>query len=200
MKKIGPELDLLTHRLTECPAEFYQHPIESGTQKLAANNPLPIDVRAIVCDHLRDLGVPLENIRAMGVAVAQAGLPHQRLIAVTVWLLREPWFMARPELAGRIGQLLADRLRELASTVRPELTVTDSDRREELARLCLRELGFRPAGETEEQARDRLNTLDSVERVHVVSETRAAESRARKIREAMARKRAQEAAARYAPE
>ena len=89
---------------------------------------------------------------------------------------------------------------ELARTIDPASTVTDPDRREELTRFCLRELGLRPAGETIEQARDRLNTLDSVERVRIVSATRDAESRARAIRQAMATKRAQEAAARYSPE
>ena len=78
--------------------------------------------------------------------------------------------------------------------------MTDGDRREELVRLCLSELGIRPAGETVDEATDRLNTLDSVERVNVVRKTRKAEARARKIREEMARKRAEEAAARYSPE
>jgi hypothetical protein len=45
-----------------------------------------------------------------------------------------------------------------------------------------------------------LNTLDSVERKRVVEKTREAEARARQIREAMARRAAQEAAARYSPE
>jgi hypothetical protein len=78
--------------------------------------------------------------------------------------------------------------------------VGDPDRREELVRVCLAELGLRPRGETVAQAMDRLNTLDSVERKRVVDQTREAEARARQIREAMARRAAQEAAARYSPE
>jgi hypothetical protein len=50
------------------------------------------------------------------------------------------------------------------------------------------------------QAADRLNALDSLERDRVIRETRAAEERAQKVREAMAKKKAEEAAARYSPE
>jgi hypothetical protein len=78
--------------------------------------------------------------------------------------------------------------------------INDPDRREELVRLCLKGLGLIPQGESAAQAADRLTTLDSVERDRVIRETRQAEARAREIREAMARKRAEEAAARYSPE
>jgi hypothetical protein len=64
----------------------------------------------------------------------------------------------------------------------------------------LRALDLRPAGESVVQAQDRLTTLDSVERVRVIKEARAAEERARKIREEMARKAAEEAAAAYGRE
>ena len=75
----------------------------------------------------------------------------------------------------------------------PEAFVTDPDRREELARLCLKALGLRPAGETIAQAEDRLATLNSVERESVRKATAAAEQRAQAIREAMARKAEDEA-------
>ncbi len=44
---------------------------------------------------------------------------------------------------------------------------------------------------------DRLNTLDSVERKRILEATLAAEKRAREVREAMARAKAQESASRY---
>ena len=50
------------------------------------------------------------------------------------------------------------------------------------------------------QATDRLTTLDSIERNRVMRKTRSAEARARRIREEMVKKSAQEAAARYSPE
>lgn len=203
MEKIGPELDDLTHWLTECPSDFYQLPIDSDSAASATKpgtNVISINVAAIASDHLRDHNMPLVELRKVGATIARMSVSQQRLIAIAVWLLRAPWLMKQTQLAAKIGTLLTEGLAELSRTINPASTVTDPDRREELARLCLKQLGYRPAGETIEQARDRLNTLDSVERVRVVSQTREAESRARAIRQAMATKRAQEAAARYSPE
>ncbi|MEO8496703.1 MAG: hypothetical protein ABI614_16665 [Planctomycetota bacterium] len=203
MDKVGPHLDELTHWLTECPAEFYQLPIDSDLSGRAARHEadeIPINVAAIASDHLRDLEMPLSEIQRAGAIISRMAEPEQRLVAIAVWLLREPWLIKQTQLVVPIGKLLTKGLAELARTIKPESVVTDADRREELVRLCLAELGYRPAGETVEQARDRLTTLDSVERVRIVSQTRDAESRARAIRQAMAQKRAQEAAARYSPE
>ncbi len=77
---------------------------------------------------------------------------------------------------------------------------SDPDRREELSRLCLRALNLRPAGETAAQAQDRLTTLNTVERQHVIAAARAAEERARQIREAMAKQAAEEAADKWSRE
>jgi hypothetical protein len=85
----------------------------------------------------------------------------------------------------------------LAGLVRPDKFVSDPDRREELVRFCLAQLELRPLGETQSQAADRLTTLDSAERHRVLRATAAAERRAREVREAMARKQAQESASRY---
>ena len=86
------------------------------------------------------------------------------------------------------SMLGSERLRQLARLVKAELFVSDPDRREELARFVLASLDLRPAGETVEQASDRLTTLDSVERDRVLRRTAAAEKRAREVRQAMARK------------
>ncbi|MBP7601669.1 MAG: hypothetical protein KA750_09995, partial [Thermoflexales bacterium] len=58
-------------------------------------------------------------------------------------------------------------------------------------------LALRPAGESVAQAQDRLATLNTAERQRVIQAARAAEERARAVREAMARKAAEEAAAKY---
>jgi hypothetical protein len=96
--------------------------------------------------------------------------------------------------------LLTKGLKDVAALVDSQKFVSDPDRREELARLCLKGLGLRPAGESLAQAQDRLTTLDSAERVRVVKAAREAEERARLIREEMARKAAEEAAANYGRE
>ena len=97
-------------------------------------------------------------------------------------------------------QFLSNDLHRLAGLVRAELLVQDPDRREELARLLIRAAGAVPAGETPEQAADRLSTLDSATRARVEAEARAAEERARDVRAALERKRAEEAAARASRE
>ena len=103
------------------------------------------------------------------------------------WLLHDPWFQSRREFASSALSLLSDGLTELARATPSPKFVSDADRREELARVCLRELGLRPAGETIPQAQDRLGTLNAAERQRVVRASRQAEERAQKIREAMQR-------------
>jgi len=58
----------------------------------------------------------------------------------------------------------------------------------------------RPAGETAAQAQDRLAAVSSGERLRVIEAARLAEERAREIREALARKAAQEAADKWTRE
>lgn len=195
MKNVGPELTALMHWLAECPADCYEIPLGPPTHK----QPVALDITAIVSDHLRDLGIDLELVESYIAAIGELSANEQRLVVICSWLLREPWLMKNGD-AVKIARLLSTGLAELASAVSPTKTVSDPDRREELVRICLRELGYRPEGETQQQSTDRLNTLDSAERIRVIRKTRAAESRARKIREAMAKKAAEEAAARYSPE
>lgn len=187
MSQSGPQLDRLLHRLADCPPDFLL-PLET------------LNVTALACDHFRALGIeiPTPDQRRQ-----LAALPNesQRLIPIVLWLLRDEWFLARPVLAERTWQfLLSQTLSHLTELVAATAVVNDPDRREELVRLCLKGLQLLPEGESPAQAADRLTTLDSVERERVIRKTRDAEARAREIREAMARKRAREAAARYSPE
>lgn len=193
MNAEGPQLDLLLHRLADCPPEFQAEPHrgQSGT----------IDVAAVVCDHFREMNAFDESAEENTKTLRGFGKTRQQLIAITTWLLHEGWFLKRPELASDMWSLLlGDKLGELSRMLRPEMTVTDPDRREELVRVSLNALGLRPQGESVAQATDRLTTLDSVERERVVRKTRAAEARAREIREQMAAQAAEEAAARYSRE
>ena len=193
MNAEGPQLDLLLHRLADCPPEFQAEPHrgQSGT----------IAVAAVVCDHFREMDAYDESAEENTKTLRGFGKTRQQLIAITTWLLHEGWFLERPELASDMWSLLlGEKLGELSRMLRPEMTVTDPDRREELVRVSLNALGLRPQGESVAQATDRLTTLDSVERERVVRKTRAAEARAREIREQMAAQAAEEAAARYSRE
>jgi hypothetical protein len=197
MSDEGPPLEALTHRMAECPADFLRAP-GTGVEE--------IDIPALVADLLRDLGmrIPPAQLASKFAASKGRAVPKAnnrlRLIAVGVWLLSDEWFLALPVPAASVWQLLSVALDPMAEALDASLAVSDPDRREELVRFCLWSLDLRPAGETREQAQDRLTSLDSVERVRVVRETRAAEERAQKIRQAMAEKAAREAASTYGRE
>jgi hypothetical protein len=186
----GPPLEALTRRLAECPPDFLEEPRIGAAGK--------IHVAAVVSDLLGELGGELldsQAIQAFQWTDRRRDRNRARMALVGCWLLHDPWFRAQKRLAPQAHQLLAEGLNELAGFVQAPDCVMDADRREELARHCLRAMGIRPAGETIAQAEDRLATLSSVERARVIREAKKAEERARAIREAMARKAAEEAAA-----
>jgi len=195
MTQEGPLLESLTRRLAECPADFLAEPRIGAAGK--------VHVAAVVSDVIRDLGgEPL--IRAQAVAFEPKDARQHRnrlsLVLVAGWLLHDPWFTQQKRFAAPAYDFLAMGLNELARHVKASSFVSDPDRREELARLCLKALDLRPAGETEAQAQDRLNTLNTAERQRVIQAARQAEQRAREIREAMARKEAEEATDKWSRE
>ena len=190
----GPPVERLTRRLAQTPPEFLLRPRQGkgGT----------VRVDAVVADVLRDLGGEGLTDAAAKFFRTQ-GANHRnrlRLILVSSWLLADDAFRADGDLADQAGRWLRDGLDELAGLVDADLFVTDQERREELVRLCLAAMGFVPAGETPTQAADRVTALSSVERERVVAESRSRVEHARKVREAMAKKAAEEAAARYSRE
>ncbi len=115
---------------------------------------------------------------------------------VSCWLLADPYFK-QPALADLARQFLQETLLGLDQYMPVDRLLHDPDRREELVRRLLNDLGLRPAGETEAQAADRLQTLDSGERARVLRQSAKAERRAQDVRDAMARAAAQDAASRY---
>lgn len=187
----GPTLESLLRRLADCPSEFLLVP---------ERPPANIQPIAVVCDVLRLLtpAEPPETHWAGLPAFQKTDAAQQAVAVLAAYLIADEWFLVRPELVPKIRKLfLADGLARLAKLVKPERLIRDADRREEFVRLCLKLLELRPKGETEYDAADRLNSLDSFERERVIRATAAAECRAREVREAMARKQAQEAASRY---
>jgi hypothetical protein len=64
----------------------------------------------------------------------------------------------------------------------------------------LADLALRPRGETLEQAQDRLQALSSTERRRIIAAAKAAEKRAREIREALIAQAAAQAADKYTRE
>jgi len=177
-----PPIQRLTRRLAETPSAFLA----------------PVAVGAVLSDVLADLRhEPLDDQWLDALSPqrpSEAQVAWLRACAVVAWLIADPAVGAVVETHG-ILRLLGSDLHTVADHVRAEDFVGEDDRREELARLLLRAAGVTPAGETPAQAADRLATLDTATRLRVIAEARAAEAHSAKVRQALARKRAQEAAA-----
>jgi hypothetical protein len=191
----GPPLETLTRRLAECPADFLAEPRIGATGV--------VSVAAVVADLARDLGGPTPTPAQLAAFQPKDARQFRNwlgLVLVACWLLHDPWFRQQRRLGPVAVDFLTSGLAHLAGLTQAPRFVSDPDRREELARLALRHLGLRPAGETEVQAADRLNTLDSAERERVQRAARLAEERAQAIRAAMAKQAADEAAAQYSRE
>jgi hypothetical protein len=184
----GPLLESLTRRLAETPVDFLAEPHIGRSGQ--------IHVAAVVGDLLSLLGNSHGNL-SLGRYAGSDARSDRNWLAVTLllcWLLADEWFRQAKPKTSDLLRLLEVEAAELAAQTASKRFVTDPDRREELARLVLARLGFRPAGETVAQAQDRLTTLNSTERARVIQAARAAQERARKIREALVKKAAEESA------
>jgi hypothetical protein len=191
MKYEGPPLEVLLRRLAETPRDFLDPP-RVGTAG-------SVQVSALVFDLSWRMGEPCtqDELRALPGQAAQSN--WMTLCAIGCWLLGDE------QLQGFVGKqkllfFLGETLQALAEEYRAERYLLDPERREELVRIALAGLELRPAGETEAQAQDRLQALSSTERRRIVAATRAAEKRARAIREALIQKAAKASADKYSRE
>ncbi len=194
MQTEGPVLETLTRRLAETPEDFL------GEPRIGAFG--NVHVPAVAADLIRALGLSIETDDIARLEGKDARTDRNRL-AITLlicWLLSDEWFRDNKLSPGAILALIAEGSAQLSTQVAARKFVTDPDRREELARFSLARLGYRPAGETIAQAQDRLTSLSSAERARVMQASRAAEERARSIREALVRKAAQESADKFTRE
>lgn len=135
--------------------------------------------------------------------------PDERLMAAvrksddaerTAWIMAachvcwHPGMRDSREAAAGLSRLILQELPALAALVRVARLDAEEDRREELVRRCLRALGRRPAGESEDEAAERLRQVDSVERQHLVRLAAERQERQRREEE-LRRKVAEEEAA-----
>jgi hypothetical protein len=185
----GLQLEYLLRRLAECPQEFT---ISSDQTK-----PNMIFPPAIVGDFFRDIcGVTIsrEKLAEFHLNPSANNRNWLNLVLIACWLYHDEWFVTQKPAADSLMNLFQNHFIKLAKIVKAELFVTDPDRREEFARLCLHAAGYRPKGENENIAADRLKTLDSIERDRVIKAAKQVEKRAAEIRIAMAKQAAIEAA------
>ena len=190
----APSVAALLHRLTGCPGDFLAPPLV-GARGV-------VSVAAVAGDTLRDRGaeLPAEWVKSLAPAQADDAAENWlRACLVTCWLTADASLVPLISPDQLLDFFTGD-LNRMAGLVRADRFVSDADRREELARSLLRTADVVPAGETSAQAADRLATLDSVTRTRVEGEARAAEERAREVRAALEKQRAEEAAARASRE
>jgi len=193
MNTEGPTLERLLRRLIETPADFLAEPHTADGSGI-------IRVPAVVSDLLELHG---GNGMNMDSGAPEASPTDRRSAGVTLllcWLLADPELISQGISSNALLTLLTDGAAELASQNTAAKYRDDSERREEMIRFALARLDMRPSGETVIQAQDRLTTLGSIERNRVLAASRAAEQRARDIREALARQAAQESADKYTRE
>lgn len=194
MQRIGPPLEVLLRRLVDTPPDFLDEPRirDAGT----------VHVAAVVNDVLLGLGAraPAAALAAFESRDAKADRNRLQLALVVAWLLAHEWFAAATLAQAAVLRLLDADVRELAAVTPAHRFVSDPDRREELARIVLARLDLRPEGETVVQATDRLSALSGIERRRLLEASRAAEQRARAIREQLAKKAAEESADKWTRE
>ncbi len=198
----GPLLQQLTRRIAETPADLLAEPAMGKTAGVATG--------AVAGDVLRGLGLLNPDARWLATLhpdkADKTQRNHLRVMLVASWLLADPWFRDKAKSADAQIWLYGGSIAELAALTTADAFVKDDDRREELARLALKALGFVPQGESGAQAQDRLESISSVERQRVVAASRKVqdaakkrreeeEARAQKVREEMQRKAAEAAAA-----
>ncbi len=193
MNHEGPTLERLLRRLMETPSDFLAEPRNLGGGGV-------VHVPAVAADLLEMHGISGVDLDFLTPENSPT-LPHSAGVALLLcWLLADPEFISRKLPVANLYSLLSEGAMELAFQNPAAKYREDSERREELIRYALARLDLRPAGELIAQAQDRLTTLSSIERNRVLEASRAAEQRAREIREALARQSARESADKYTRE
>lgn len=197
MHQPGPHLETLTHRLADTPAEFLREPRIAGV-----HNSQAVHVAALVNDILRLHGAraPAASLQGFHGAQVKADRNRLALAMIMCWLLADDWFVAQRLAQEDVLQVLGEAARELAAASPAHQYTQDPERREELARIVLARLGFRPRDESAAQAIDRLSAISGTERRRLLEASRVAEQRSREIREALAKKAAQESADKWSRE
>ncbi|MBL7978800.1 MAG: hypothetical protein JNN12_10710 [Bacteroidetes Order II. Incertae sedis bacterium] len=190
MNQEGPRLEKLTRRLIDTPEVILYEPV--------IKNKGDLSVPALVGDLLRFIqGTPGAYWPDLSPFTSNSGLDRNRLrmMVLVTYLLHDDWFQGKTHLVDRTFKLLATGLDPLAKRIEVNRFIEDPDRREELIRYCLAQLDLRPSGERINQAKDRLHALDTVEAERVLQATKAAEEKARRLREEIKRRLEEEEAA-----
>lgn len=121
-------------------------------------------------------------------------------IQIGCWFFHHDFFASQPDLLPKIHAFLFEHLREVCGFVKFPLWVEDEDRSEEFVRIALDCLDMVPAGETFDEASDKLDALSTLKRHGVLKQTNQSLARIKEIRRKMAEEKAREAANVYGRE
>ncbi|HNI26261.1 MAG TPA: hypothetical protein PLJ29_07885, partial [Leptospiraceae bacterium] len=178
-------------RLMDCPKEFYSsdRSYRSETENKALFSDLHFFLTGKYPDEKMLALIPSDKDENLG-----------RCASMCTYILFHQWFRNRKEAAELSAMFLSSVLPAYSSAVSADEFAGNSERREELIRLLLYHLGYFPKGETEKYSLNRLAALDSVERDKVIKESREVMKKVQALREAMARKAAEEAASKMTGE
>jgi hypothetical protein len=193
MNHEGPSLERLLRRLAETPDDFLTEPHTTSGKGI-------IHVAAVARDMLALHGIAAADLSTLDPDDSSSARRRAGVSLLLCWLLADSQLIAGKIQAPALVQLLIQGASELASQNGAARYREDFERREELVRFALARLDLRPSGESVAQAQDRLTALSSLERNRVLAASREAEARSRAIREALARKAAQESADKYTRE
>lgn len=197
----GPAADLpplaeFLRWLNEMPSAFRGAPagLTSGRTPVYA-------VVADIYDTLYDTPPADELLQAFRPANTGQGERNRLLwVLAACHLLWHSALRGRPLPADGLRKFLVQDLAGLAAVTPAEKLIDDEERREELIRRALAALGLHLPGESDKEAQDRLAQVDSVERQGLLRAAAEKEKRAREVREMMARRAAEEAAAKVSRE
>lgn len=186
----NPTISELIHHIKNCPVEILNKPIHNGAGD--------VNTEALVNDLFRFISGNPTTPKMVTLEEYNLSLESKSLIQIAVWLLSFPFFQS--VALFRINTFLFGELPKLSNLIKTEQWIEDEERAEELARLALIKFNITPNGETISESQDRFDAVDTIKRLKVIEESRAAFERAQKIRQKMAEKRAREAANVYARE
>jgi len=196
MKK-GPPVSYIDLRISEIPPIFLDVPkiIDGFTA-----------TSIILSDLLYDLqGLPLSRIEIdKFFNPIKSDINHLKIIQIICYILNDEWFRdyfkSNREKIDRLKSFLFTDLAEYSKINKAERFVYDGEGREELTRLLFKSLELIPEGETEKEAKDRLVSIDSIERKKVIELSKQSQKRIKELREALERKKAEEAASKMSRE
>lgn len=189
----GPPLEHLTRRLSETPAPFLAEPRIGQRGQVV--------VPALVADLLERHGLRIDVTQLERFKATDGGRQRnpRMLTQILCWLLADSQLIGKYK-GNQLLTLLFEEANALAEQLPAKEFVDNGERREELVRMALRAAKLRPAGESVAMADDRWLGVSSSERARLAAASLVAEQRAREIREALARKEAEESADKWSRE